>query len=180
MAKIILPFLCEPLITAGCSKLSSTLCARAIRNHAKTRLIERRPRLYLKPLEAMYSLKFWERIRYYLWCVLAGIASVVVGFEMYVIIAMATGNIRRSTMSQCFQCLNVSSRAWSQPGRMTTITSIMLLNAIEYVAYSPIGLIPPSLSGHHRQYRGTMHFVDVGVVVCLHDVDTHLILCRSS
>ena len=45
----------------------------------------------------MYSLKFWERIRYYLWCVLAGIASVVVGFEMYVIIAMVTGNIRRST-----------------------------------------------------------------------------------
>ena len=32
-----------------------------------------------------------------MWCVLAGIASVVVGFEMYVIIAMVTGNIRRST-----------------------------------------------------------------------------------
>ena len=77
-------------------------------------------------------------------------------------------------------CLNVSSRAWSQPGRMTTRTSIMLLNAIGFVAYSPIGVIPPSLSGHHRQYSGTMHFVDVGVVVCLHDVDTHLILFRSS
>ena len=44
----------------------------------------------------MHSLKFWYRFRYYLWCVLAGIASVVVGFEMYAIVATAAGNIHGS------------------------------------------------------------------------------------
>ena len=62
---------------------------------------------------------------------------------------------------------------------MTSITMSMLLNVIGCVAYSPIGVIPASLSGLHRQYSATMHFAD-GVIVCLHGVYSYFILFRSS